>query len=96
MISEQKVLKTSKNRNFYIFSALRNQQVAGSSLATSSTKSVKIERFSPVFSFICSVFRRRNRMTHMRKCLKSGGEDDRVILSAALWFFFALFTAPAP
>ena len=56
LISEQKVLKTSKNRNFYIFSALRNKQVAGSSLATSSTKSVKIERFSPVFSFICLLF----------------------------------------
>ena len=24
----------------------------------------------------------------MRKCLKSGGEDDRVILSAVLCFFF--------
>ena len=56
LISEQKVLKTSKNRHFYIFSTLCNQQVAGSRLATSSTKSVKIERFSPVFSFICSNF----------------------------------------
>ena len=36
LISEQKVLKTSKNRHFYIFSTLRNQQVAGSSPATSS------------------------------------------------------------
>ena len=35
---------------------IRNQQVAGSSPATSSTKPVKIVRFSPVFSFICSVF----------------------------------------
>ena len=56
MIPEQKVLKTSRNRYFYIFSTLRNQQVAGSSPATSSTKPVKIVRFSPVFSFICSVF----------------------------------------
>ena len=56
LISEQKVLKTSRNRYFYIFSTLRNQQVAGSSPATSSTKSVKIERFSPVFSFICLLF----------------------------------------
>ena len=56
LISEQKVLKTSRNRYFYIFSTLRNQQVAGSSPATSSTKPVKIERFSPVFSFICSDF----------------------------------------
>ena len=56
MISEQKVLKTSRNRYFYIFSTLRNQQVAGSSPATSSTKPVKIERFSPVFSFICLNF----------------------------------------
>ena len=60
LISEQKVLKTSKNRCFYIFSTLRNQQVAGSSPATSSTKPVKIERFSPVFSFICSVFQVAN------------------------------------
>ena len=29
LISEQKVLKTSKNLHFYIFSTLRNQQVAG-------------------------------------------------------------------
>ena len=36
LISEQKVLKTSRNRYFYIFSTLRNQQVAGSSPATSS------------------------------------------------------------
>ena len=36
LISEQKVLKTSGNRYFYIFSTLRNQQVAGSSPATSS------------------------------------------------------------
>ena len=36
LISEQKVLKTSKNCHFYIFSTLRNQQVAGSSPATSS------------------------------------------------------------
>ena len=36
---------------------IRNQQVAGSSPATSSTKPVKIERFSPVFSFIRSDFR---------------------------------------
>ena len=35
---------------------IRNQQVAGSSPATSSTKPVKIVRFSPVFSFICSNF----------------------------------------
>ena len=35
---------------------IRNQQVAGSSPATSSTKPVKIVRFSPVFSFICSEF----------------------------------------
>ena len=28
-------------------------------------------------------------MTHTRKCLESGGEDDRVILSAARCFFFA-------
>ena len=35
---------------------IRNQQVAGSSPATSSTKPVKIVRFSPVFSFICSGF----------------------------------------
>ena len=39
---------------------IRNQQVAGSSPATSSTKPVKIERFSPVFSFICSVFQVAN------------------------------------
>ena len=39
---------------------IRNQQVAGSSPATSSTKPVKIERFSPVFSFICSDFRVAN------------------------------------
>ena len=38
LISEQKVLKTSKNRCFYSFSTLRNQQVAGSSPATSSKK----------------------------------------------------------
>ena len=56
LISEQKVLKMSKNHYFYRFSTLRNQQVAGSSPATSSTKPVKIERFSPVFSFICSDF----------------------------------------
>ena len=56
LISEQKVLKTSRNRYFYRFSTLRNQQVAGSSPATSSTKPVKIVRFSPVFSFICSNF----------------------------------------
>ena len=36
LISEQKVLKTSKNRCFYSFSTIRNQQVAGSSPATSS------------------------------------------------------------
>ena len=36
LIPEQKVLKTSRNRYFYIFSTLRNQQVAGSSPATSS------------------------------------------------------------
>jgi hypothetical protein len=36
LISEQKVLKMSRNRYFYIFSTLRNQQVAGSSPATSS------------------------------------------------------------
>ena len=35
-IFEWKVLKTSRNRYFYIFSTLRNQQVAGSSPATSS------------------------------------------------------------
>ena len=28
-------------------------------------------------------------MTHTAKCPKSGGEDDRVILSAALCFFLA-------
>ena len=39
---------------------IRNQQVAGSSPATSSTKPVKIERFSPVFSFICLDFRVAN------------------------------------
>ena len=39
---------------------IRNQQVAGSSPATSSTKPVKIERFSPVFSFICSDFQVAN------------------------------------
>ena len=60
LISEQKVLKTSKNRCFYSFSTIRNQQVAGSSPATSSTKPVKIERFSPAFSFICSDFRAAN------------------------------------
>ena len=54
------MLKTSKNRYFYIFSTLRNQQVAGSSPATSSTKPVKIVRFSPVFSLICSDFRAAN------------------------------------
>ena len=57
LISEQKVLKTSGNCSIYSFSTFRNQQVAGSSPATSSTKPVKIERFSPVFSFICSDFR---------------------------------------
>ena len=36
LISEQKVLKMSKNRCFYGFSTIRNQQVAGSSPATSS------------------------------------------------------------
>jgi hypothetical protein len=36
LISEQKVLKMSKNHYFYRFSTLRNQQVAGSSPATSS------------------------------------------------------------
>ena len=36
LIPVQKVLKTSRNRYFYIFSTLRNQQVAGSSPATSS------------------------------------------------------------
>jgi len=35
-IFEGKVLKTSKNRCFYSFSTIRNQQVAGSSPATSS------------------------------------------------------------
>ena len=50
----------SKNHYFYSFSTLRNQQVAGSSPATSSTKPVKIVRFSPVFSFICSVFQAAN------------------------------------
>ena len=39
---------------------IRNQQVAGSSPATSSTKPVKIVRFSPVFSFIYSVFQVAN------------------------------------
>ena len=39
LISEQKVLKTSRNRYFYIFSTLRNQQVAGSSPSTSSNLS---------------------------------------------------------
>ena len=54
------MLKASRNRYFYGFSTFRNQQVAGSSPATSSTKPVKIERFSPVFSFICSDFRAAN------------------------------------
>ena len=36
LISEQKVLKTFKNRCSYSFSTIRNQQVAGSSPATSS------------------------------------------------------------
>ena len=60
LISEQKVLKASRNRYFYGFSTFRNQQVAGSSPATSSTKPVKIERFSPVFSFIRSDFQAAN------------------------------------
>ena len=94
LISEQKVLKTSKNRYFYSFSSVRNQQVAGSSPATSSTKPVKIVRFSPVFSFICSVFSGSKKclthtVTHTAKCPESGGEDDRVILFAALCFLTA-------
>ena len=31
-------------------------------------------------------------VTHTRKCSESGGEDDRLILSAVLCFFFAFFT----
>ena len=38
LIFEQKVLKQSKNRNSYSFFTICNQQVAGSSLATSSTQ----------------------------------------------------------
>jgi len=52
LISEQKVLKRSKNHYFYCFSTLRNQQVAGSSLATSSRnlrKSKDSRRFSLLF-----------------------------------------------
>lgn len=45
MISEQKVLKTSKNHYFYRFSTLRNQQVRCSSHPTSS-KPLKTDTFS--------------------------------------------------
>ena len=90
MIPEQKVLKTSRNRYFYIFSTLRNQQVAGSSPATSSTKPVKIVRFSPVFSLICSDFRAANLPDPHRdphgECPESVGEDMLGILSDALCF----------
>jgi len=51
--SEQKVLKTSGNCSFYSFSTFRNQQVAGSSPATSSRnqrKSRDFRRFSLKFS----------------------------------------------
>jgi len=91
LISEQKVLKTSENRYFYIFSTLRNQQVAGSSPATSSRnrrKSYDFRRFSLLFVCFSG---RRNRLTHTvthtAKCPESGGEDMLGILSAALCLF---------
>ena len=46
LISEQKVLKTSGNCSFYSFSTFRNQQVAGSSPATSSNpKTSKVLKY---------------------------------------------------
>ncbi len=70
---------------------IRNQQVAGSSPATSSTKPVKIVRFSPVFSFICLDFRAANLPDPHRdphgEMSKERGEDMYLILSAALFVF---------
>ena len=82
LISEQKVLKTSGKCSFYSFSTFRNQQVAGSSPATSSRsrrKSYDFRRFSLLF---VRIFRCQNRLTHTvthtAKCLKSVGEDTRI------------------
>ena len=87
MISEQKVLKTSRNRYFYIFSTLRNQQVAGSSPATSSRNPRKSKDFRGFSLLYVRFFRQQNRLTHTRKDSESGGEDVCLILSAALSFF---------
>jgi len=91
LISEQKVLKTSKNRHFYIFSTLRNQQVAGSSPATSSRNPRKSKDFRGFSLLYVRFFRQQNRLTHTvthtRKDSESGGEDVCLILSAALSFF---------
>ena len=78
---------------------IRNQQVAGSSPATSSTKPVKIERFSPVFSFICSDFRAANLSDPNRDPHgEMSKERRRGCLSYPLRrsvFFVAFFTSPA-
>ena len=73
---------------------IRNQQVAGSSPATSSRnrrKSRDFRRFSILF---VRIFGRRicltHTATHTAKCLKSVGEDMYLILSAALLFLHDL------
>jgi len=97
LISEQKVLKASRNRYFYGFSTLRNQQVAGSSPATSSRNPRKSKDFRGFSLLYVRFFRQQNRLTHTvthtAKCPESGGEDVCLILSAALCFqvnFFLL------
>ena len=88
--SEQKVLKTSGNCSFYSFSTFRNQQVAGSSPATSSRNPRKSKDFRGFSLLYVRFFRQQNRLTHTvthtAKCPESGGEDVCLILSAALCF----------
>ena len=79
---------------------IRNQQVAGSSPATSSTKPVKIDRFSPVFSFICSDFQASKPPDPHRD---PHGEMSRERRRGYSWYplrrslyFLSFFTSPAP
>ena len=70
---------------------IRNQQVAGSSPATSSRNPRKSKDFRGFSLLYVRFFRQQNRLTHTvthtRKDSESGGEDVCLILSAALSFF---------
>ena len=69
---------------------IRNQQVAGSSPATSSRNPRKSKDFRGFSLLYVRFFRQQNRLTHTvthtAKCPESGGEDVCLILSAALCF----------